>query len=87
MYADLMDRPDEIIAHESFFMDFFNAFEDLLFAKLVKSDEYEIKSKQFLIYWGNMHDYYYGQVTIPSEFYDKEVIKEITSKLAGGFNG
>jgi hypothetical protein len=83
MYYDLMDRPDELIRHENFFNDLFNAFDDLLSTKMNTPDKYESKYNEFLIYSGKMQQYYYTQVAIPSEYYDEKVLSEITNHLLG----
>lgn len=83
MYYRLMDRPDELVNHESFFMDLFNAFDEILFIRINKPDEYDEKYGEFLKYRGKMQDYYYGEVAIPSPKYDSEVCREIISHLAG----
>lgn len=86
MYCDLMDRPDVLMEHESFFMDLYDGFDELLYIKLEKPDEYDVKFREFLIYWGKMQEYYYTQLAIPSEYYDEDVLNEIISKLVGGYN-
>ena len=87
MYHDLMDRPDELVAHESFFKDLFRAFDELLFIKINRPWEYPDKSEEFLMYSGEMQQYYYTEVAIPSPYYDSEVLKEITGHLAGDLDG
>jgi hypothetical protein len=82
MYYRLMDRPDELMAHESFFMDLFNAFDEILFVRINNPEEYEEKYEEFLKFRGKMQDYYYTEVAIPSPNYDKDVCKEIISHLA-----
>lgn len=83
MYYDLMDRPKELIAHENFFKDLFNAFDDLLLARINNSEEYGAKSEEFLMYSGKMQEYYYTEVAIPSPYYNEETCKEIIGNLAG----
>ena len=82
MYYNLMDRPKEFIAHESFFRDLFNAFDELLYARINNSEEYGAKSEEFLMYSGIMQEYYYTEVAIPSPHYNEETCKEIIGNLA-----
>lgn len=83
MYYDLMDNPTELIAHESFFMDLFNAFDRLLYYKINKPAEYDKKYEEFIIYSGEMQDYFYGKFITPSEHYNEDTLKEIISHLSG----
>lgn len=84
MYYDLMDRPDVLIKHESFFRDPFNAFDELLYARINNLEDYERISHEFLMYSSYMQEYYYTEVAIPSPDYDEEFCKEMIGKLAGG---
>lgn len=84
MYHDLMDRPDDLIAHESFFLDLFNAFDELLFVRINQLDEYEKKFDEFLLYSGRMQQYYYTKVAVPSQNYDEDVCKVLINRLSGG---
>ena len=84
MYYDLMDRPEVLIEHKSFFMDLFNAFDKLLYAKINNPDDYERISHEFLMYSGEMQGYYYTEVAIPSPYYDEEFCKKMIGKFAGG---
>lgn len=84
MYYNLIDRPDELIAHEGFFRDLFTAFDRLLFLKINDPDQYEIDCKEFSSYLSEMQHYYYINVAIPSEHYDEDVLNEITGHLVGG---
>ena len=86
MYYDLMDRPKDLIMHEDFFKDLFNAFDELLIARINNSDDYEAKSEEFLMYCGKMQEYYYTEVAIPSPHYDEETCKEIIGNFAGDFD-
>lgn len=83
MYYQLMDRPKELISHEGFFMDFFNAFDNLLFARVNESEKYLEKYREFLIYRGKMQDYFYSELAIPSPYYDNDVCRQIIGHLAG----
>lgn len=82
MYHDLIDRPEELIAHESFFTDLFNAFDELLYIRIHDPEEYSAKSEEFLMYSGKMQEYYYTEVAIPSPYYAEDVCKEIIGHLA-----
>lgn len=84
MYYDLMDRPEELISHESFFMDLYDAFEELLFAKINNPQDYESKYNEFLVYYSEMQGYYYTHVAVQSEYYDDEVLELLIGKLSGG---
>ena len=83
MYYRLMDRPDELIAHESFFMDLFKSFEDILWIRINEPDEYDEKFDDFLVYRGKMQEYYYRNLAVPSSHYDEKTLNEITSYLSG----
>lgn len=83
MYYRLMDRPNELIAHESFFMDLFKSFEDLLWTMTNKPEEYEEKFDDFLAYRRKMQEYYYRNLAIPSPHYNEKTLNEITSHLSG----
>ena len=83
MYYNLMDRPDVLIYHESFFNDFFNEFDKVLYARINNPEDYERIYNEFLMYSGEMQEYYYTEVAIPSPFYDEKTTKEIIGKLAG----
>lgn len=83
MYYQLMDRPKELISHEGFFMDLFNAFDNLLFARVNESEKYLEKYREFLIYRGKMQDYFYSELAIPSPYYDNDVCRQIIGHLAG----
>lgn len=83
MYYDLMDRPEVLIEHESFFTDLFDAFDETLSIKVTQPESYEKKYIEFRMYLGKMEQYYYTEVAIPSKHYNKEVCKEIISHLAG----
>ena len=82
MYYRLMDRPDELINHESFFMDLFNAFDEILFIRINKPDEYDERYRNFLKYRARMQDYYYSEVAVPSPKYDNDVCMRIISHLS-----
>ena len=62
-----MDRPEVLMSHESFFMDLFNAFDEILVIRMNNPEEYDDKYNEFLKYRGEMQDYYYyTEVAIPS---------------------
>lgn len=84
MYYDLMDRPKDLIAHEDFFIDLFNSFDEILLLKINQSDDFEDKYNKFIIYNGKMQQYYYTHLAIPSEYYDEHTCKEIIGKISGG---
>lgn len=48
MYYDLIDRPKVLIAHEGFFSDLFKSFDELLYVKLNRPEEYDKNSMNFL---------------------------------------
>lgn len=81
----MMGKSDELMDHEMFFMDLFKAFDDLLFTKINQPQKYGDEFTKFLKYYGKMHQYYYTNVAVPSENYDKEACKEIIGPLSGGF--
>lgn len=83
MCYDLMDRPEDLIEHESFFADLFNAFDRLLHIRINRPWDYEREFEKFLIYKVKMQEYYYGELAVPSAKYDEEVSKQIISHLAG----
>ena len=82
MYYDLMDRPDVLIAHEKFFKDLFDAFDNLLHIKINAPEKYGQKYKKFMLYRGKMQEYYYTNLATTSKFYNKGTCKEIISHLA-----
>lgn len=84
MYYDLMDRPDELMLHKDFFMDLFNAFDELIYVRINKPEEYVKKYEEFLRYSSKMQEYYYTEVAIPSKYYNEETCKKIIGNLAGG---
>jgi hypothetical protein len=84
MYCDLIDRPDELSNHEDFFMDLFNAFDELMYVRINKPEEYVEKNKEFLMYSSMMQEYYYTEVAIPSPNYNEKACKKIIGNLAGG---
>ena len=84
MYHGLMDRPEVLIEHKSFFTDLFDEFDKLLYARINNPDDYEHIFHEFLLYSSEMQEYYYTEVAIPSPDYDEEFCKEMIGKLAGG---
>lgn len=83
MYHDLMDRPNELIAHEAFFTDLFDAFDDLLSVKISSPEKYSDKYDEFMLYCGKMEEYYYSNLALPSPYYDEEKLNEIAGCLCG----
>lgn len=81
MYYHLIDRPDELIAHEGFFNDLFEAFDQLLHDKVFNPEDYDGRLDEFFKYYGNMRHYYYTNVAIPSSHFDEESLNEITGHL------
>ena len=77
MYGDLIDRPNELIAHEDFFKDFYGAFDELLFTKFHNPDEYGQKLREFHIYWAAMVCYFGNNLVIPSDCYDEDTLAEL----------
>lgn len=86
MYYQLIDRPDDLIRHESFFEDLFRAFDELLYVKIHSHDGFEEKNDEFFRYYGKMMQYFYTDVAIPSENYNADTLNEITGFLVGDFN-
>lgn len=86
MYYDLMDRPDALIAHENFFNDLFDAFDELLNIKINDDKRYDEEYEKFISYRGAMQEYYYTTLAIPSKNYNKKTCKEIIGHLAGGID-
>ena len=84
MYYRLMDRPNELIAHENFFMDLFKSFEDILLIKINEPEEYEVKFDDFLVYRRKIQEYYYRNLAISSPHYNEKTLNEITKHLSGG---
>ena len=83
MYYNLIGRPDVLISHENFFKDLFEEFDKLLYARINNPLDYENIYNEFLIYSGEMQEYYYTKVALPSHYYDDKTTKEIIGKLAG----
>lgn len=86
MYLDLMDRPKEFIEHESFFIDLFKAFDELLSAKINRPDEYDEEYERYLLYKGKMEEYYYSNLAVPSPYFDEDGLNRLTGCLVGDFN-
>ena len=82
MYSDLIDRPDVLISHESFFMDLFNAFDEILSIRIEKPEIYNLKYGEFLTYITEMQQYYYTKVAIPSPNYNEKTCRKIISQLS-----
>ena len=82
MYYQLMDRPESLIAHESFFMDLFKAFDDLLYTKMSNPDVYDEKYIEFEDYSMKMQEYFYSNLAIPSPHFNKKTLDKITSYLS-----
>ena len=83
MYYQLMDRPNLLITHESFFMDLFKAFDDLLYTKMNNPDVYDEKYIEFEDYSMKMQEYFYSNLAVPSPHFNKETLNKITSYLSG----
>lgn len=83
MYHHLLNNPDKLMAHESFFNDLFNAFDELLMVKLNNSEEYELKYDDFIVYLGEMESYFYSGVATPTKDYDEKVCHDIINLLNG----
>ena len=82
MYYNMIDRPDELISHKEFFMDLFNPFDELMYVKINKPEDYFEIYEKFLIYSSKMQEYYYTEVAIPSPYYNEETCKTIIGNLA-----
>ena len=83
MYYRLMYRPEVLVAHESFFMDLFKAFDELLYTKMNDPDVYTEKYIEFEDYSMKMQEYYYSNLAIPSPYYNEQTLNKITSNLSG----
>ncbi len=83
MYYHLIDRPKELVAHEDFFKDLFEAFDELLQYKL-DNIGYDEKRNNFFEYYGHMRHYYYTNVALPSKYYDEDVLNQISDYLSRG---
>jgi hypothetical protein len=84
MYYHLIERPDELMAHEKFFIGLFDSFDKLLFSKITCSEKYQEELLEFKSNLREKRRYFYTQVAIPSEHYDEDVLNEITGHLVGG---
>lgn len=83
MYYHLIDRPNELVAHEEFFKDLFDAFDELLQNKL-DNNGYDEKRNNFFAYYGQMRHYYYTKIARPSKYYDEDVLNQISDHLSSG---
>lgn len=83
MYYRLMYRPEVLVSHESFFMDLFKAFDELLYTKMNDPDVYNEKYIEFEDYSMKMQEYYYSNLAIPSPYYNEQALNKITSNLSG----
>lgn len=81
MYYMLIDRTNELIAHEEFFTELFEAFDELLLMKINDSDKYNEKLIDFNMDFRKKRRYYYTEVAKPSKHYDESVLEEISSHL------
>ena len=79
MYYRLIDRTDDLISHEDFFTELFDAFDELLLIKINDSDKYEEKLIEFNLDFRKKRRYYYTQVARPSKHYNESVLEEISS--------
>ena len=80
MYFNVMDNPEVLMAHESFFIDLFNAFDELIH---FSGEKYNEKFQEFLRYKRKMQEYFYTEVAEHSKYYDKDVCNEIINCLVG----
>lgn len=83
MYYQLMDKPNLLITHESFFMDLFRAFDDLLYTKMNDPDVYNKKYLEFEGYSLKMQEYFYSNLAVPSPHFNEKTLNKITSNLSG----
>ena len=83
MYYQLMDKPNLLITHESFFMDLFRAFDDLLYTKMNDPDVYNKKYLEFEGYSLKMQEYFYSNLAVPSPYFNEKTLNKITSNLSG----
>ena len=81
MYYMLIDRTNELIAHEEFFTELFEAFDELLLMKINDSDKYNEKLIDFNMDFRKNRRYYYTEVAKPSKHYEESVLEEISSHL------
>lgn len=70
------------MSHESFFMDLFKAFDELLYTKMNDPDVYTEKYIEFEDYSMKMQEYYYSNLEIPSPYYNEQTLNKITSNLS-----
>lgn len=83
MYYQLMDKPNLLITHESFFMDLFRAFDDLLYTKMNNPDVYNKKYLEFEGYSLKMQEYFYSNLAVPNPHFNEKTLNKITSNLSG----
>ena len=83
MYYSLIDRDDDLVAHESFFIDLFNAFDNILQIKIDQAENYDEEYNQFLVYRRKMQEYFYRNLATPSPHFNRDTLDEITSNLSG----
>lgn len=83
MYYQLIDRSEVLMEHESFFMDLFNAFDDLLSTKINSPGVYGEKYIEFEDYSMKMQEYFYSNLAIPSPNFNEKTLNKITSYLSG----
>lgn len=83
MYYQLIDKPNLLITHESFFMDLFRAFDDLLYTKMNDPDVYNKKYLEFEGYSLKMQEYFYSNLAVPSPHFNEKTLNKITSNLSG----
>ena len=83
MYYSLIDRDDDLVAHESFFIDLFNAFDNILQIKIDQAENYDEEYNQFLVYRRKMQEYFYRNLATPSPHFNRDALDEITSNLSG----
>ena len=81
MYYRLIDRPNELIAHEEFFTNLFEDFDALLYIKINKPEEFEEKYNEYIANFRKARRYYYTKVAVPSPQYNEDALHEIANNL------
>ena len=81
MYYRLIDRPNELIAHEEFFTNLFEEFDALLYIKINKAEEFDEMYNEYSANFRKARRYYYTKVAVPSPQYDKDALKKIANNL------
>lgn len=86
MYSQLIERPKLLISHEDFFKELFDSFDELLNMKISNCSNYEDKYNEYIIFLGKKQEYFYRNLAIPSDKYNKNTINQIIHNLSGGLN-